>query len=332
MSAARPPEGARAAARQGEGTPVSATAAPMRLGMIGVGDMGRPLALRLVRAGFALAVHDTNPEAVRALVEAGATAAASAHDVACRADTVFACLPAPAISERVALGEGGVAGGSTIRRYIEMSTIGQACMERIGAGLAARGIALLDAPVSGGPTGERAGRLTCFVATPREHFEVAGPALRGLSDRLFHVGEKPGQAQVLKLANNMLNAANLSLAIEMVLMARRAGIDETTALDVINASTGRSRATEETLRTQVLSGAFRTGARLDILRKDTVLAVEQAQALGVEHSAAAAVRALWDAAVERGFGPLDLSHIYHFIAGDDPRTALDRVAVPADTP
>jgi 3-hydroxyisobutyrate dehydrogenase-like beta-hydroxyacid dehydrogenase len=202
-------------------------------------------------------------------------------------------------------------------------------MARIATGLAARGIGLLDAPVSGGPTGERAGRLTCFVATPREHFVAAEPALRGMSDRLFHVGERPGQAQVLKLANNMLNAANLSLAIEMVLMAKRAGVDEATALEVINVSTGRSRATEETLKAQMLTGAFRTGARLDILHKDTVLAIAQAEALGVEHSAALAVRALWDGAAERGFGPLDLSHIYHFIAGDDPQTALSRVVPPA---
>lgn len=303
----------------------------LALGMIGVGDMGRPLALRLLRAGFPLVVHDTNPAAVQALVDAGATAATSAHDVACRAETVFACLPSPDVSERVALGEGGVAGGTAIRRYIELSTIGQASMERIDAGLARRGIALLDAPVSGGPTGERAGRLVCFVATPREHFEAAQPALRGMSDRLFHVGERPGQSQVLKLANNMLNAANLSLAVEMLLMAKRAGVDQAAAIEVINVSTGRSRATEDTIPAQVLSGRFATGARLDILRKDTVLAVEQAQALGVEHSAAVAVRALWDAAVAKGFGPLDIAHLYHFVAGDDPQAALAK-APPREAP
>ncbi len=287
----------------------------MRLGMIGVGDMGRPMALRLLRAGFELTVYDTNPAAFTDLVAHGARAGTSAQDVASRAELVFACLPSPAISERVALGEGGVIHGSSVRHYVEMSTIGSASMQRIATGLRARSIAVLDAPVSGGPTGERAGRLTCFVAAAREHFDQAEPVLRALADRLFHVGETPGQAQVLKLANNMLNAANLSLAIEMVLMARRAGIDEAMAIEVINASTGRSRATEETFKTQILSGAFNTGARLSILHKDVVLAVAQAQALGVEHSAAQAVRALWDAAEAQGLGSQDLSRIYHFIAG-----------------
>lgn len=287
----------------------------MQLGMIGVGDMGRPLALRLLRAGFELAVHDTNAAAVADLVAQGATAGQSAQDVASRAGIVFACLPSPAVSEQVALGAGGVIHGTAVRHYIEMSTIGSASMERIASGLAARDIAVLDAPVSGGPTGERAGRLTCFVAAPRAHFEQAEQALQGLSDRLFHVGERPGQAQVLKLANNMLNAANLSLAIEMVLMARRAGIDEAMAIEVINASTGRNRATEETFKAQILSGAFNTGAKLSILHKDVVLASEQARSLGVEHSAADAVRKLWDAAVEQGHGAEDLSRIYHFIAG-----------------
>lgn len=286
-----------------------------RLGMIGIGDMGRPMALRLLRAGFALTVHDTNPAAVADLVAQGARQAASARDVGSQAEIVLACLPSPAISERVALGEGGVIEGTAVRHYVEMSTIGSAAMARIASGLAARGIALLDAPVSGGPTGERAGRLTCFVAAPRAAFEQAEAALRGLSDRLFHVGETPGQAQVLKLANNMLNAANLSLAIEMVLMAQRAGIDEAMAIDVINASTGRSRATEETFKAQILSRTFNTGAKLSILHKDVVLASEQAEALGVEHGAADAVRAIWDAAVAQGHGGEDLSRIYHFIAG-----------------
>lgn len=285
------------------------------LGMIGVGDMGRPLAMRLLRAGFGLIVHDTNPAAVAALVAHGATAAISAQDVASHASTVFACLPSPAISEGVALGASGVIHGATIQRYVEMSTIGATTMQRIAQGLRARSIALLDAPVSGGPTGERAGRLTCFVAAPREQFMQAELALKGLSDRLFHVGETPGQAQILKLANNMLNAANLTLAVEMVLMARRGGIDEATAIEVINASTGRSRITEETFKAQVLTGAFNTGARLSILHKDVVLAVEQARLLGVEHSAAEAVKVLWDKAEDQGHGGEDLSRIYQFIEG-----------------
>lgn len=288
----------------------------LRLGFIGLGDMGRPMALRLLRKGFVLTVHDTRAAAMAEFTAAGAHAADSPRAVASQAEVVFACLPSPAVSEAVALGADGVVHGSAVRQYVEMSTSGSAALECIDIGMRARGIAVLDAPVSGGPTGERAGRLTCFVAARRADYEAVEPALLGLADRLFHIGERPGQAQVLKLANNMLNAANLTLAVEMVQMAARAGIDAATTIEVINASTGRSRATEETYKTQILSGRFHTGARLSILQKDVGLAVEQAQALGIEHSAARAVRDLWDQAVAQGWGDQDLSRIHHFIAGE----------------
>lgn len=285
----------------------------MRLGFIGVGDMGRPLALRLLRAGFALTVCDTNPAALAVLQAAGAQVAATPAQTATQAELVFACLPAPAISEQVACGLDGVIHGTAIKLYAEMSTIGAATMRRIASALAERNIGVLDAPVSGGPRGEANGRLTCFVAAARTHYDRATAALQGLSDRLFHVGETPGQAQVLKLANNMLNAGNLTLACEMVLMAKRAGIDAAMAIEVINASTGRSRATEDTFKAQILSGAFHSGARLNILQKDVVLAVTEAAALGAAHGAADAVRATWDAAAAAGRGPDDLSTIYRFI-------------------
>jgi 3-hydroxyisobutyrate dehydrogenase-like beta-hydroxyacid dehydrogenase len=292
----------------------------MRLGFIGIGAMGRPLALRLLRAGFPLTVCDADPAALAVLQAAGAQVAATPAETASQAELVFACLPAPAISEQVAFGPDGVIHGTTIKLYVEMSTIGAATMERIATTLGEHGIGVLDAPVSGGPTGEATGRLICFVAAARTDFERATPALEGLSDRLFHIGERPGQAQVLKLANNMLNAGNLALACEMVLMTTRAGIDAATAIDVINVSTGRSRATEETFKKQILSDAFSTGARLSILQKDVMLAVTEAEALGAAHELASAVRATWDAAAEAGRGADDLSTIYHFIEEQGRKT------------
>mgnify|MGYP000218045279 CR=1 FL=1 len=283
--------------------------------MIGLGAMGGALAQRLLQSGLDLVVHDLDADAVAQLVAQGAQAGSSPRDVACRAEVVLACLPSPEVSEQVALGTEGIIHGTLVRQYVEMSTIGVETTQRLASALAARSISLLDAPVSGGRIGAASGRLTCFVAAPRADFDAAAPALRGLCDRLFHIGERPGQAQILKLANNMLNAANLCLAVEMVLMARKAGIDEATAIEVINASTGRSRATEETFRTQILTGAFDTGGKIAIAHKDVVLAVEQARALGVEHSVARAACALWEAAAEAGHGGEDLSRIYQFVAG-----------------
>ena len=284
------------------------------VGFIGLGDMGRPMAMRLLKAGIAMVVCDRNAVATQDFVARGAKAVQSGRDVADLADLVFTCLPSPAISEAVALGDDGLVHGKRMRWYAESSTSGPETVARIAAGLAPLGVQTLDAPVSGGPRAEAAGRLTCFVAAPPEAFEAARPVLSIMSDKLYHVGHKPGQSQVLKLANNLLNAACLTISSEMVLMAQAADIDLNVALEVINASTGRNRATEDTLLTQVATGKFHTGARLDILHKDVQLALKEADRLGVSSTASQGVLTVWDQAMAAGLGAIDLTRIYEFIA------------------
>lgn len=285
-----------------------------RVGYIGLGDMGRPIACKLLAAGFDLTVCDSNPAMAERLAAEGARIAATPAEVASDAEIVFACLPAPAISEDVAYGPHGAVHGSRVKLYVENSTIGQASMQRIAAAMQARGIGMLDAPVSGGPLGAAAGRMSCFVAAADADYALAEAALRGMCDRLFHVGQTPGQSQVLKLANNLLNAACLTISSEMLEMAVRAGIEPAMAIDVINASTGRNRATEETIKLQVLTGKYAAGARLDILAKDVALAIVEAEALQVSHTAADGVAAVWQAAMDAGRGKDDLTRIHQFIA------------------
>jgi len=284
-----------------------------RIGYIGLGDMGMPIAGKLLAAGFQLTVCDRNPAVTAAMAARGAHVAATPREVADACEIVFACLPAPAISEEVASGANGVAQGSMVKVYIENSTIGAQAMRRIAQGMGARGIGLLDAPVSGGPTGVAAGRLSCFVSGANPHFKLAEAALTGMCDRLFHIGETPGQSQVLKLANNLINAASLTISSEMLAMATRAGIDPVVAIDVINASTGRNRATEQTIKEQVLTGKYSVGARLDILAKDVDLAIAEAEGLGASHMAADGVQAVWRAAMAGGHGKEDLTRIQQFI-------------------
>ncbi|ARP92979.1 NAD(P)-dependent oxidoreductase [Bordetella genomosp. 13] len=293
------------------------------VGFVGLGDMGRPMALRLLRAGLPMVVCDRNPAALQPFVAGGAQAASTPREVADLAELVVICLPAPEISLAVALGEDGLRQGARMRWMMETSTVGQSTLHALADGLRPRGIEVLDAPVSGGPRGEAAGRLSCFVSASQAAFDAARPVLSVLADRLFHIGTQPGQSQVLKLANNMLNAANLTLACEMMHMVRSAGIELKTALEVINASTGRSRATEETLPAQVLSGAFDTGARLDILHKDVRLAVAEAARQHTACPAATAAAAVWDRAMAAGLGAADLSRIYEFIANDTQAAKAD---------
>ena len=284
-----------------------------RIGFIGLGDMGKLLARRFLRAGYPLTVCDINPLAVAEFRDKGAQVADTPAQTASQAEVVFACLPAPSVSELVAFGEHGVVHGSAIRVYVETSTMGYATMRRIAEALAPRGIGLIDSPTSGGPLGEARGKLSCFVATPQENFDRTRDMLTAMSDRLFHVGDTPGQSQVLKLSNNLLNAASMTLSSEMVLMAMRAGIDPNVAIDVINVSTGRNRATEDLFKTQILNGAFATGARMEILGKDVFLALEEAERLGTPHHAASAIRDIWEAAIREGHGAEDYSNIFKFI-------------------
>lgn len=281
--------------------------------------MGRPMALRLLRAGIPLVVCDPNPDTLQPFVAGGAQVADTPRDVASMAEGVLTCLPTSAVSEQVALGEHGLVHGSRICWQAETSTIGQATLACIASGMHKRGIQVLDTPVSGGPRGEASGRLSCFVASSPEAFELARPVLSVMADKLFHVGHQPGQSQVLKLANNLMNAAALTISCEMLQMTAAVGIDLGVALDVINASTGRSRATEETLPAQILSGAFHTGARLEILHKDVTLAIEQAHRLGTASVASDGVLRVWEEAAAAGYGQCDLSRIFEFIARQGER-------------
>jgi len=294
-------------------TDIRSQSRDMVIGFIGLGDMGRPLALRLLRAGFSLVVCDRNPVVVEEFFAAGAVAVTTPREVASQAPLVITCLPTPDICREVAYGEGGLIEGTAIRWHVELSTAGYPCMRDLAENLGAKGIEVLDAPVSGGPRGEARGRLICFVAASQDAFDHARPVLTALSDKLFHVGHVPGQSQVLKLANNLLGAANLAIASEMVNMARKAGIEPQTAIDVMNVSTGRNRATEEIFESEILSGNFGLGAKLSILQKDVSLAIREADRLGVTHTASDGVRSVWEAAVAAGHGSEDLSRIYEFI-------------------
>ncbi|MFE3837449.1 SDR family oxidoreductase [Pseudogemmobacter sonorensis] len=281
-------------------------------GFIGIGDMGGPMAERMAAGGIALVVHDRAAEAMARLVPSGARAAASVEELAAGCDVVFTCLPKPEISLAVAR-QIARAPDRRARVVVEMSTVGVEAVRAIQAELAQGGVALVDGPVSGGPKAVAAGKLTCMVSGPAAAVELALPALEVLAGRIFRLGESVGTAQAMKVGNNLLAAANLALTGEVVRMVEKAGIAPATAIEVINASTGRNRASEELYPRQVLTGSFAQGARLDILAKDTGLAVAAAQSLGAAFPMGQAIRATWDNAAAAGFGAQDITAIYRFL-------------------
>lgn len=281
-------------------------------GFIGLGDMGGPMAMRLAQGGIPLVVFDLNDKATQPFRTIGNEVAISIEDLATRCDVIFNCLPTPAVSLAVAR---QIAASPSRRTSInvEMSTVGVAAIAELRALLAGQGITLLDSPISGGPRAVPVGKLTCFVSGPTEAVERVRPAYDVLAGSFFHLGEDSGLAQAMKVGNNLIAACNLAVTSEVVRMLEKAGIAPRTAIDIINVSTGRNRASEELFPNQVLNGGFAQGARLDILTKDTQLAVSVAEHYDAAFPLGEAIRDAWAGAAEGGFGTDDITAIYKWM-------------------
>lgn len=253
--------------------------------------MGGPMARRLVEAGYSLTIHDTSTAALQPLVDQGAKAVDSPAAVASAAEIVLVSLPTPPIVQAVALGPKGVAEGSKVKVFVDMSTTGSAYAKRVAEGLAAKGIVAADAPVSGGVGGAARGTLAVMVSCPEQTLPAIEPVLEHLG-KVFFVGTKPGQGQTMKLLNNLLSATAMAISSEAVVMGVKAGLDAQQIVDVINAGTGRNSATADKIPRFVLPRTFNLGFALGLLNKDVRLCMEEADALGVPMLVGSAVRQL----------------------------------------
>ncbi len=285
-----------------------------KIGFLGLGQMGAPMAERLFGDGVELHVFDPRAEAVAPFVARGATAHGSPRALADAAEIVLACLPSGAVSEAAALGPDGVMHGRAIRIHAEMSTIGRPAVQRIAAGLAARGIALVDAPITGGPPGARAGRLAMMAAGPATAVEKLRPILLRIGRAVFPVGDTPGQAQVMKLVNNLLVATHIVTTLEAFALGAKAGLDVDTMAALVNAGTGRSFASSDVMPA-VLSGRFDFGATIAVLDKDVTLGVEAAQGLGVPMWVIEQAARVWRFAASHGAAGQDMTEIARLIEG-----------------
>jgi 3-hydroxyisobutyrate dehydrogenase-like beta-hydroxyacid dehydrogenase len=238
------------------------------------------MAERLLDAGHRLVIFDTNAAAVQQLVARGAVLGRSALDVANQAETVLASLPTPDIVRQAIIRPGGVIEGSRIRNFVDLSSTGATATTEISTALAARNIKSLDAPVSGGVAGARNGKLTVMVSGPRGLYDQVQPLL-AVFGRVLFVGEKPGLAQTLKLANNLMSAAAIAITAEALALGVKAGLDPTVMLDVINTSSGRNTASMDKFPNHVLTRGFDFGFSAGLSFKDVRLCLEEAEALGV---------------------------------------------------
>lgn len=261
------------------------------LGFVGVGRMGGRMARNLIKGGHPLVIADTDPAAIRALTDLGATAVDGARAVASAAEIVFVCLPTPAVVESVALDEGGVSDGSKMKIFIDTSTTGAAVAKRVAAGLREKGIVAVDSPVSGGLAGAAAGTLALMMSCPQDTFERLKPVMENLG-RPFFIGPNPGMGQTMKLLNNLLSASAMAISSEALVMGTKAGLDPTLMMEVINAGTGKNSATETKIPKFVIPGKYNVGFPISLLNKDVRLCLEEADALGMPMVVGTAVRQL----------------------------------------
>jgi 3-hydroxyisobutyrate dehydrogenase-like beta-hydroxyacid dehydrogenase len=265
----------------------------MDIGFIGLGNMGAPMAKRLIEAGHKLVVYDTRNDAVVPFVALGAQLASSPQDVADRVETVMASLPSLAISKKVALGEGGVIYGKRVKRFIDLSTTGARVAAEIFEELAKKSIVQIDSPVSGGIGGAKKGTLAVMVSGPSAEIEKVKDAL-AVFGRVFVIGEKPGMAQTMKLANNFLSATAMAATSEAVAMGVKAGLDAKVMIDVINAGSGRSTASDQKFPQSILPRTFNYGFTTGLMLKDVRLCTEEARALDVPDAVMSAVLDQWE--------------------------------------
>jgi len=252
----------------------------MKLGFVGVGNMGNPMASNLLKAGHSLQIHDLKREAAKNLEEAGATWVNSPKEVATGVEATFLSLPMPADVERVVLADNGVlAGMGSGGTIVDMSTNSPTMVRSLAEKTKAKGVAFLDAPVSGGVRGARNATLAIMAGGDKAVYEKYEPVLKAMGANVFHCGEV-GAGNVVKLVNNMLAFINMMGAAEAVVLGTKAGVDPNILWQAVKASSGGSFVWESGTRS-ILRDRLPPTFTIDLASKDISLAASLAKEFGV---------------------------------------------------
>lgn len=294
-----------------------------KIAFIGLGNMGGPMALNLLKAGFALTVFDLSPTALQSAQAAGAKVAATAAEAAANADIVVSMLPASAHVEALYLGSGGVLQavkpGTLI---VDCSTIAPQTAKTVYQAAQAAGCAMIDAPVSGGTAGAAAGTLTFIVGGETEALERARPLLEKMGKNIFHAGDH-GAGQVAKICNNMLLAIHMIGTAEALNLGTSLGLDAKVLSEIINKSSGRNWSSElynpfpGVMENVPASRGYSGGFGVDLMLKDLGLAQEAALHAKAATPLGTLARNLYHLLSLAGNGKLDFSSILELLQADD---------------
>jgi 3-hydroxyisobutyrate dehydrogenase-like beta-hydroxyacid dehydrogenase len=281
----------------------------MATGFIGTGSIGAPLAGNLLAQEKDLMVFDIDPGATRGLAERQARVAASPSEVTRNCDTVFACLPS---IESFHATTQAMANGA-VELFVNLGTMGTAAVTQAEETLQQHNVQLLDCPVTGGVARARKADIAVIASGPRPAFERAEPLLAAMSREIHYVGEEVGQAQLVKVCNNIMSFTNLVVAAEALVMAAKGGVDPEKALAVINAGSGQNSASLSKIPNAVLNRKFDLEAPMPIIEKDAVLWRMEAERLEVPQNVAAATYHTIRQALAMGLGSGDLSDIVRVV-------------------
>ncbi len=290
-----------------------------RIGFIGVGTMGLPMATNLLKKGFAVTAYDLNAAAVKAAVAAGMTAAASAAEAVAGADIVITMLPSSPHVESAYMGDGGVVNAARKGTLcVDMSTIDPAASRRVAAAAAERGVRFVDAPVSGGTPRATDGTLAIMVGASPEDFQAALPALQAMGANVFHVGPV-GSGEVAKLCNNLIAGVAAVAVSEAFRIAEGFGVDPKVVTDVIAKSSGNTWLMEHMhpvpglVARAASTNGYAPGFMTDLMCKDVGLAVDAARALRIPVFVAPAAQQVYRLASSHGLGRRDFTSVYTFL-------------------
>ena len=287
----------------------------MRVGYVGIGNMGGPMAANLARAGNEVVIGDLNQLAVDAFTTEHETArpANGLAAVGQEAEAVFTCLPNGKIVAEAVLGEGGIAEGMAEGSVlVDMSSSAPMGTIDLGKTLSERGIRMVDAPVSGGVPRAVEGTIAIMVGGAKEDIEKVRPALETMGGQIFETGGL-GSAHAMKSINNVLSATNLLVSIEALVVGKKFGLDPQNMVDILNFSSGKNSATESKLKEYVLSREFNSGFSMDLMIKDVATALDLAHEMGVPWQIGSTIHEMYQAARNHMIDNADNSDIARWI-------------------
>jgi len=279
-----------------------------RIGLIGLGIMGKPMARNLLKAGCSLTVHDLNRAAVDELAREGAAPASSSREAAEKSDVTITMLPDSPDVEQAVMGAGGALEG--IRQgmlYIDMSTIAPSVSRKVYGILIAKGVESLDAPVSGGEVGAKEATLSIMVGGTKEAFQRALPIFQVMGKNIVHMGE-PGAGQVTKACNQIVVGVTMQAVAEALTLARKAGVDPAKVREALLGGFAQSRILDLHGK-RMLDRNFQPGFKIKLHRKDLNIALQTGRELSVPLFTTSQVAELMNALLGAGKGELDHSSL-----------------------